>query len=161
MEKSTWGNKYWRKQIEYYIDSNGCHICISHRKENGYPIYAVKGKNSSLSRFMYIKHKGPVGEGLCIRHTCDNKSCINPDHLLTGTLQQNNQDMKDRNRYNPCKGEKNAGAKIKDIDVINMRKEYKEGVKQKVLANKYQLHICTIRNIVNRKSWKHIEAFVE
>ena len=33
-----------------------------------------------------------------IRHTCDNRPCVNPSHLIPGTPADNNQDMVDRGR---------------------------------------------------------------
>ncbi len=37
-------------------------------------------------------------QGLCIRHTCDNRRCVNPLHLITGTIAQNNRDRSIRGR---------------------------------------------------------------
>ena len=34
-----------------------------------------------------------------VRHTCDNPPCVNPSHLLAGTITENNQDMVQRGRY--------------------------------------------------------------
>jgi hypothetical protein len=34
---------------------------------------------------------------MCIKHSCDTKQCVNPAHLTYGTLQENIQEMVDRN----------------------------------------------------------------
>jgi len=39
----------------------------------------------------------PVERGMCIKHSCDNRWCMNPEHLSYGTLQENIQDMVERN----------------------------------------------------------------
>jgi hypothetical protein len=40
----------------------------------------------------------PVPDGLIVRHKCDNPPCVNPDHLLVGTMQDNTNDMISRGR---------------------------------------------------------------
>lgn len=37
-------------------------------------------------------------EGVVVRHTCDNPRCINPEHLIGGTLADNNRDRAERGR---------------------------------------------------------------
>lgn len=56
------------------------------------------GKKASASRFSYEAFKGPIPDGLIVRHTCDNPLCVNPDHLLAGTYQDNTQDAIRRGR---------------------------------------------------------------
>ena len=40
-------------------------------------------------RAVYIKHKGPIPDGLCRDHLCRNPACVNPDHLEPVTMREN------------------------------------------------------------------------
>jgi hypothetical protein len=60
-----------------------------------------------------------------IRHTCDNPACLNPSHLIKGTVQDNNQDMVDRDRYR--KGNKHILATLTEEKYFEIMKEISLG----------------------------------
>jgi len=64
----------------------------------GYGQICHQYKILRASRLSYEFYKGKIPEGLIIRHTCDNPSCVNPEHLILGTNQDNSYDMVKRNR---------------------------------------------------------------
>jgi hypothetical protein len=145
------------KQITYEITDQGCWNCTSHYiKPNGYPLIVYKGKRITMSRYMYLIHKGNIPKGLEIRHKCDNRKCINPDHLEIGTHSDNMQDMIKRDRRQHQVGIKNPNAKLKESIVIRILKLYKSGLTQKVIANKCNIDPRTVNKIIHKKTWKHI-----
>jgi len=90
-----------------------------------------------------------------VRHKCDNPPCINPEHLETGTHQDNMDDKMERGRYTCNSGETHQNAKLTQQDVADIRKEHERGVlTQRMLADVYGVSCSTISLIVNKRSRK-------
>jgi hypothetical protein len=63
-------------------------------------------------RKVYEKLIGPIPEGLCALHKCDDPRCVNPEHLYPGTKKQNRKDFMERHpkaRQLLIEGAKRAG----------------------------------------------------
>lgn len=117
----------------------------------GYGISWKDGKTISAHRKVYEEYYGPIPKGLVVRHTCDNRSCVNPQHLILGTPKQNSQDMVERNRQ--AKGSK-VGTSILTDDIVRMIKST-SGSSRK-LAKFFGCSATTIKDIKNNKIWKHV-----
>lgn len=50
-------------------------------------------------RGFFIELRGPVPKHVCLRHRCDNRRCMNPNHLVPGTHKENVRDMMRRGRH--------------------------------------------------------------
>lgn len=53
----------------------------------------------STHRLAWMMFRGEIGAGLNVLHRCDNRPCINPDHLWLGTLSDNCADMVSKGRH--------------------------------------------------------------
>jgi hypothetical protein len=80
--------------------------CILHRgsvTNAGYGQVArnINGKFRVFGahRFAWEQKNGPIPDGLCVLHKCDNKLCINVDHLWLGTQQDNMREAMERGRF--------------------------------------------------------------
>ncbi len=78
-----------RIPIEYEIEGDNCHICVSHTpNEKGYMTTRNSGRIIPLHKYVYEKHNNcsvlkRVGrERIYVRRTCGTRDCINPEHLI-------------------------------------------------------------------------------
>ena len=140
---------------------NDCLIWRGTKSDRGYGRMLVNGKTILVHRWvkqLVLGHEIP--HLFVVRHTCDNPSCVNPDHLILGTQKDNIADREARNRRSPnITGSKNSHAKLTENQVTTIRNEYMHGVRghgSVVLGKKYGVSDSVILDIVNRKTWKHI-----
>ena len=146
-----------RKPIDFIINDNGCFICTSHARSKGYPLSWFDGKKTRLNRFVYQQMFGEIPEGHVIRHKCDVRECINPEHLETGTHKDNVHDAIERSRRLPIKGEKNKNSKLKETDVIEIKKALRNKTHSNYkLAEIYGVSDMTIRKIKKGTMWAHV-----
>lgn len=81
--------------LEGSQSGNG-YVCVTwtERDDQGLPRVC----RAAGHRIMYEARKGPIPEGYVVRHTCDNRKCVEPDHLEVGTQGDNVRDAVSRGR---------------------------------------------------------------
>ncbi len=62
----------------------------------GYGGITHEGKQVAAHRASWIFHNGAISGELCVLHKCDNRSCVNPEHLYLGDKKQNRKDFMER-----------------------------------------------------------------
>lgn len=85
---------------ENYIPepNSGCWLWIKSFRPSGYGRFFLDNKTFGAHRFSWSLVNGPIPKGKQINHTCDVKSCVNPQHLYPGTQLDNMRDAKARKR---------------------------------------------------------------
>ena len=59
---------------------NGCWQWTGYTDKGGYGTVRMRG-SWRAHRASYFLHKGSIPDGLNVRHTCQYKACVNPEHL--------------------------------------------------------------------------------
>lgn len=111
--------------------------------------------NYTAHRLSWMLFFGPIPDGICVLHRCDNPKCVRPDHLFLGTHTDN---MKDRDRKNRTQqGEKHYRAKLTEEDVILIINMYHDGAYTLTeLSKHFNITKEAIRQIVNNITWKGV-----
>ena len=107
-------------------------------------------------RLSWEIHNGPIPEGLEVCHKCDNRACVNPDHLFVGTHHENMLDMvaKGRATQRGFPGERNGASKLTYKQVCEIRERYAQGsVSAAMLACEYPVGRNAIHLILRNKKW--------
>ncbi len=122
---------------------------------SGYGHLWVEGKTILAHRYSYSLVHGFVPDGMLVCHRCDNKRCVNPDHLFVGTHRDNTLDAVSKGRMGG-RGEKNDNSKLCKEDVREIRRLYSLGVTQRVLGEMWKTSQANVSLVVLRKRWRHI-----
>lgn len=94
------------------VDTSGnCWIWMGGKCRFGYGSSYSSGKYIKAHRHAYILSKGNIPKELEVMHSCDNPSCVRPEHLSLGTHRENMQDSLLRGRRPKYLNEKRSVCK--------------------------------------------------
>ena len=136
------------------IQDSGCIIFQGAKDGQGYGRYWKNGKSKSVTRAVLAEKLGlevPTSIDAC--HTCDNPSCINPEHLWGGTRTQNSLDASKKGRTQG-KSHPLSNAKLDWEKVREIRQKLAAGERVKDVAQEYSVGRHTIHCIKYHVTWK-------
>jgi len=128
----------------------GCWVWMGCVANSGYGLAQSnrRGKLVSAHRLSYEAYKGDIPEGMIVAHACDNRLCVNPNHLWIATHKQNSQDMVKKHRQ--ASKEKVGGAKLTEEQVSFIRES---DLSHRKLGNMFGVSHANIGYIKRQLTW--------
>ena len=137
-------------------------LFLNLNKENG------RRMVTSSHRYAYEKYHGEIPEGMCVMHKCDNPACTNPDHLLLGTISENNKDRSKKGRSGSriftddqratyskmTRGSANAVSKLTEEQAAEIK--HNRSMTNLETALFYGISKSVVSHIRTNRSWKHV-----
>jgi hypothetical protein len=155
MSKKTLGRPpLTRKQFMAKLVRNemtGCLEWHGLKNANGYGRTTIRGRNLTVHRYVWELFNGPISQGLCVCHKCDNRQCAEPTHLFLGTTKDNSEDMVRKGRS--LKGERNNKSKLTPDDVRAIRASNERQVD---LAARYGVTQAMVSQVKLGNFWRHV-----
>lgn len=127
-----------------------CQVWTGEITRNGYP---RKGRRMMHREALAARLGRPVAPGMDACHTCDNRACVNPEHIYEGTRKQNMADCTARGRHNKPRGEGHWTAKLSAAEVARIRAQSMAGASRASLAREFGVHPATVSRIA-RGIWR-------
>jgi len=139
--------RFWAKVDK----TDGCWIWIGAKNATGYGLIRFKRKSYRAHRVSYEFANGEIPDGLYICHKCDNPSCVNPEHLFTGTATDNAIDMTNKGR---------SSAILTPNQVMEIFDQRGNGITHQDIANKYGIARSTVSNLMRGLNWASITGIL-
>ncbi len=136
------------------VSESGCWEWSMGLTTTGYGVFHV-GRHRTprflwAHRASWMLFRGEIPEDRpCILHVCDNRKCVNPDHLFCGTKRENTLDMVSKGRHG------NSGLRVEEVLMI-----YQSHLPVCELVGILDITANTIRLIKAGHSWSSVTGSV-
>lgn len=130
----------------------GCLVWQGSKNPDGYGTTKFLRRTHSVHRLAWIAHKGPIAPGFHVCHRCDNRLCLEPEHLFLGTPQQNTQDMIAKGRSAGF-----GGKRLALDSVATIKRRLLNGERVRDLAAEANVSPSTISDIKRGLTWTFVE----
>jgi len=155
----------WEKSIPE--PNTGCWLWLGKLNTRGYgrlgvlpfPGYADRPPQRAHRVSWEASNERAIPAGLWILHRCDQRSCVNPNHLYLGTLTENSEDATKRDRWHRWNGTRagarNPRARLTSEQVASIRELCRApNFNGSQTARQYGVSASVIYSIKNGRSWR-------
>lgn len=146
--------------LDYFVarsrldPDTGCLVWQGAKNARGYGVCRIRGITGLAHRFAFEAAGNALpGRPTLLRHTCDNRACVNPQHLLPGSPQDNSDDMRIRGRHRH--GAAHHNALLCETDVREIRYRAGIGENQAAIAKLFGVSGSVVSEIHIGKAWVH------
>jgi len=151
--------RFWEKT---QLSENGCIEWTACLNGHGYGQFrlARQRKNITAHRFSWIIANGVISKGLCVCHRCDNRKCVNPNHLFLGTFAENSADMVSKGRAKGAKleGVLNPRCKLTELEVEAIRQS---SASLSNIARMYKIGKSQVQRIKSGVAWSTLQTITQ
>ena len=147
-----------KERFLFYCSENkytGCVEWLGLKDRDGYGYLSIQGANKRAHRLSFELFKGYIPENTQICHTCDNPSCVNPEHLFLGTNKDNCADKVLKGRQ--ARGSKSGMAILHENDVVAIKKRLALGESCTRIGRSFGVSSWVVSRIKHGKNWKHVQ----
>lgn len=143
-------SSFLAKVDAFFGDTSRCWEWTGAEKGNGYGNMTMNGQNIPAHRASFILFIGPVPSHLDVCHACDNRSCVNPDHLFLGTRKENMQDAKKKGRV------KGGGKHLTREELEKLCEMLRSGMSPRLVSQHTGIKYPTISALNSGRSFRKI-----
>jgi hypothetical protein len=144
--------------ISKVIKTKTCWLWNGAKYRFGYGHFRRKINNKWIMykahRYAYEYYKEEIPANFLVCHTCDNSSCVNPEHLWIGTHKQNTRDMENKGRWKMIR---NKNHNLLNLGIARNIRKYKQQyptIKLKEIAQEWGTSIQQISRILRNEIWQ-------
>lgn len=134
---------------------NGCWEWRSNRNHKGYGMFQKTGKWMGAHRASWEIYRGTIPPGMFVCHSCDNRCCVNPEHLWLGNNQENMNDAVKKGRT--PKGEESPVSILTDANIREIRRLGAGGMNHRDISYIFSCSPGTVRAVLDGRTWAHVE----
>lgn len=139
------------------VSPSGCWEWQKKPEPNGYGRTTYRRRRIGSHVLSYQLHRGVIPHGMYVCHTCDNRVCVNPDHLFLGTHQENVDDMVSKGRHFHPTGERHGRAKLTESQVTEIKSLCDSGEStQDQIAAMFGVQRTTVSSIACGRNWGYL-----